>query len=422
MNDPDALVDRHLGSAVSQRLDESPVVVLTGIRTVGKSTLLAACARARDVPIADLDDRATLTQVKADPGLFVSGRSEPVCIDEFQHAPDLLYAIKADLNHDLRPGRFLLTGSTRYSMLPTAAQALTGRAHVMTIWPLSQGELRRRRETFIDTLLLRPEQLRTEPTSTTTRPEYVDAILAGGLPLALAAPSEAARARYFDDLLELIVLRDVMDVRRVRQRSILQGLTRHLAARTGQLLNVAEIANRMNHEARSLYDFVNLLESVFVVHRLDAFGRTLGSRLAKTPKVHFVDSGLAAQVLGVNRRRLDARNPQALAEFGHITETFAVNELLKQAGWADTQVQFSHLRTQGQREVDLVLETRDGSVAGIEVKASGTVTDADFTGLRLLRDRLGDEFVAGVVLNLGQRSYRYEDRLYVAAMDQLWLR
>lgn len=420
MRDPDALITRHLATTVSLRLTESPVVILTGIRTVGKSTLLRACAAGRDLPIVDLDDRPTLDQVLADPTLFVTTRAEPVCIDEFQHAPDLLYAIKAELNKDFRFGRFLLTGSTRYTMLPRAAQALTGRAHVMTVWPLSQGELRERRETFIDTLLEQPDDLRGPPTSTTTRDEYVRAILTGGLPIALTAPSEAARGRYFDDLVDLIVQRDVLDIRRVRQRGALQALTRHLAARTGQLLNVADIANAIGHEVRTLYDYVKLLESVFVVHRLEAFGRTLGARVAKSPKVHLVDSGLAAHLLGVNRRKLELRKPSTLTEFGHIVETFAVNEVLKQASWAKTPVTFSHLRTHGQREVDLVLETREGTVAGVEVKASSTIHDKDFAGLRLMRDKLRDDFVAGVVLNLGQRSYRYDDRLYVASLDQLW--
>jgi hypothetical protein len=420
VRDPDALFTRHLAEIVSERLSESPVVVLTGIRTVGKSTLLRACATDRGVPIIDLDDRPTLDQVRADPALFVTGGTDPVCIDEFQHAPDLLYAIKAELNNDFRFGRFLLTGSTRYTMLPRAAQALTGRAHVMTVWPLSQGELREHRETFIDTLIEQPDQLRTPPTSTTTRDEYVQAVLTGGLPIALNAPRDEARGRYFDDLIDLIVLRDVLDIRRVRQRGVLQNLTRHLAARTGQLLNVASIANAIGHEARTLYDYLNLLESVFVVHRLEAFGRTLGARIARAPKVHFVDSGIAAHLLGVNRRKLELRTPSALAEFGHLVETFAVNEILKQASWSRTPVTLSHLRTHSNREVDLVLEARDGTVAGVEIKAASTINDSDFAGLRLLRDHLGDAFVAGVVVNLGHRSYRYDDRLYVTTLDRLW--
>lgn len=420
MRNSDSLIARHLAPAVKQRLTETPVVVLTGIRTVGKSTLLRSCATRHNVPVIDLDNRLTLQQIKADPGLFITDAPEPVCIDEFQHDPELLYSIKSELNIDYRPGRYLLTGSTRYSMLPKAAQALTGRAHVMTVWPLSQGELHGRRESFIDTLLTEPDSLRSVDTAETGRDQYTEAVLTGGMPIAVAASSESARGRYFEDLVDLILMRDVMDIRRVRQRGLLQNLARQLAARTGQVLNVAAIAGQLEESARTLSDYIQLLESVFLVHHLPAFGRTLGTRVAKTPKTHLIDSGIAAHLLGVNRDRLGLRKPSTLTEFGHVVETFAVNEIIKQAGWSAAEVTFSHLRTGQQQEVDLVVESRDGSVAGVEVKASTTVKDTDFKGLRLMRDKLGEDFTAGVLLNFGQRSYQYEDRLYVVAMERLW--
>lgn len=418
--DPDKLIGRFLETVVEERLRESPVVVLTGPRTVGKSTLVASLAARNGVPVYDLDDLAMRRNVIDDPGLFVSGLAEPVCIDEFQHAPELLDAIKFQLNRDFRPGRYLLTGSTRYHTLPQASQSLTGRAQILNVWPLSQGELRGERETFLDTLLQSPDELRQARSSTTTRTEYEQTILAGGFPIALARSNAADRIRWFDSFIELVILRDVLSIKRVQQRGALPVLLRHLAARTGQILNVSDIADRMNIESRTLREYVTLLESVFMIHRLEAFSRTLSSRVAKSPKTHMIDTGLSAHLLGVTERRLRLRQPAALTEFGHLVETFAVNEIVKQSEWAESIVRFSHFRTKDKAEVDLVAETHDGAVAGIEVKASATVKDADFAGLRLLRDRLGDDFTAGVVLNLGERSYRYDDRLYVVAMDRLW--
>ena len=212
----------------------------------------------------------------------------------------------------------------------------------------------------------------------------------------------------------------MLEIRRVRQRRVMPLILRHLASQTAGLLNVSDIANRVQLDNRLVGDFVALLESVFLIHRLEAFGRTLSGRVNRTAKVHVVDSGLAAHLLRISQRRLSARDPSALTEFGHITETFAVNELIKQAGWAKARVEFSHFRTRDQHEVDLVVQTAEGTIAGVEVKASSTVTDNDFRGLRLLRDRLGQEFLGGVVLNLGQRSYTYEDRLHVLPLDHLW--
>ncbi|MEU4231755.1 ATP-binding protein [Nonomuraea sp. NPDC026600] len=417
--DPDALVDRHLKSVICRRLASRPVVVLTGPRTVGKSTLLSACARLRDVPVIDLDDVSIRRSVDADPAHFATTPLEPVCIDEFQHVPEILSAIKAELNRDLRPGRFLLTGSTRYGALPRLGQALTGRAHVMTIWPLSQGELSGRRETFLDAVLTDPESLLTSVPSRTSRPQYEAAMLAGGFPIALSLP-ESERGAWFRDFVSMVIERDALEIRKVRQRQVLPVILRHLAARTSSTVSMADIATVVGLDQRLVADYAALLEAVFLTHRLEAFGRTLGSKVARSPKIHLIDSGLAAHVLGITRRKLDRRDPATLTEFGRVVETFVVNELMKQAGWSEEMVEFSHFRTRDQREVDLVIESHEGSVVGVEVKAKSSIEEKDFQGLRLLRERLGSSFVAGVLVNLGQQSFRHDDRLYVMPVDRLW--
>jgi predicted AAA+ superfamily ATPase len=414
------IVPRNLARVVKARLTEEPVVVLTGARTVGKSTLLRACAEDHRVPVFDLDDVAVRESVAADPALFTSALAEPICIDEFQHELVLLDAIKSELNRDLRPGRYLLTGSTRYSMLPEASQSLTGRAHVMTLWPFSQGELRGVRETFLDTLMAGPSELVSPMASTTSRAEYESTLLAGGLPLALGRPTQAARDRWYRDYIAMVIERDVLEIRRVRQRAVLPQVLRRLASQTGQVLNAADVARLVALEQNLVGDFIQLLESVFLVHRLGAYARTAGSRVGRRPKVHVVDSGLAAHLNGITAARLARRDAAVLTEFGHLLETFVINEVIKQAGWSETPVQFSHLRTKDGQEVDLIVEAGDGRVAGVEVKAAGRVASKDFAGLRLLRSRLGDDFVAGLVLYLGGQSYTPEDRLHVVPVDRLW--
>lgn len=416
------LVKRHLETVITDRLAEEPVVILTGARTVGKSTLMAACGRVYGIPVLDMDDLETRRAVQADPALFVtSDRPRPVCIDEFQHELRLLDAIKAELNQDLAPGRYMLTGSTRYATLPAASQSLTGRAHVITMWPLSQGELIERRETALDQLVTDPATLVTVDRSPTQRADYERLVLAGGFPLALARPAGDSRRRWFRGFIDLVVQRDVLEIRRIRQRQVMPRILRQLAARTGQVFNIAAVANALELDSRLVGDLVGLLESVFLVHRLAAFGTTLSSRVSKSSKVHLIDSGLAGYLLGISDAKLAARAPATLTEFGHVVETFAINELLKQAGWSAEHVDFSHFRTRDGHEVDLVVETEDGRVAGVEIKAASTVNDGDFRGLRLLREKLGSTFVGGVLINLGQRAYTYDNRLHVVPLDRLWL-
>lgn len=417
---PDALIGRHLQPVIADRLTSTPVLVLSGPRTVGKSTLLAACAREHGVLVTDLDDLPTRRSVADDPSYFVAAPHEPVCIDEYQHVPAVLDAIKAELNRDSRAGRYVLTGSTRYGSLPRLSQSLTGRVHVMTLWPLSQGELAGHRETFLDALLTDPGSMLTRTPSSTSRRVYEDAILLGGFPMAHALQADGDRKRWFTDYVNTVIDRDVLEIRKVRQRRVLPLILRHLAARTASIVQATELAGRVQLDNRLVGDYITLLESVFLVHRLNAFGRTLSSRVTKAPKLHMVDTGLAARLLGVTGHKLQLREPAALSEFGHLVETFTVNELLKQAGWAQSQVEFSHFRTKDHHEVDLVVESEDGPLAAVEVKAKASIDDKDFRGLRMLRDRLGTSFRGGVVINLGTRSYRYDDRLYVMPLDRLW--
>ncbi|MHB8719715.1 MAG: ATP-binding protein [Candidatus Dormibacteria bacterium] len=411
---------RHLQEAVVERIDEEPVIVLQGARTSGKSTLLRACADARGTKVVDLDDLDTRRAVEADPSYFVGGTSYPVCIDEFQHVPRLLDAIKAELNQDLRPGRYLLTGSTRYMTLPAASQSLAGRAHVMTLWPFSQGELRGRREDFLTALIGDPGSLVSAHPSITSRSAYEEAVLAGGFPLAVNRRPGVLRDRWFSDYVRAVVERDVLEIRNVRQREVVPAVLRLLAGQTAQVLNASRIATQLGLRKELISDYVQLLEAVFLVHRLEAFGRTLSSRVRRLPKVHLVDSGLGAQLLGITPTRLAERDTTTLSEFGHLVETFAVNEVMKQAGWRAEPLRFSHFRTRDGAEVDLVIETGDGRVLGIEVKAASSAAVADFRGLNQLQQKLGDKFTAGVVLHLGQRSFRQGGRLFALPLDRVW--
>lgn len=411
---------RRLVPVLCARMAEDPVVVLSGPRTVGKSTLLASLAGHLDRPIVDLDDPPTREAVEDDPGFFASAEG-PVLIDEFQHVPVLLDAIKAELNRDLRPGRFVLTGSTRYTTLPQAAQALTGRVHVINVLPLSQGEIEGRAENFVERLLRDPAEIVAEASSgVTTREEYIERIVGGGFPLALRKRSPRSRARWFNDYIELTVTRDVLDIAQVRQREALPRLLRQLAAQTGQILKVAEAARVVGLEASTAERYTTLLEAVFMIHRLPAWGATLASRVGALPKVHVVDSGLAAWLLGLSPVGLLRRDASAITEFGHLVETFAVGEILKQLSWSDELAKPAHFRTRDGDEVDLILETWDGRIAAIEVKAGSRLRGGDLKGLRMLRDRLGERFLGGIVLNLGELSFRAEDRIHVAPLDRLW--
>jgi uncharacterized protein len=399
---------------------QEPVIALHGPRSVGKSTLLQAFAANREVPVLDLDDNATRDSVLANPGLII-GEHTPVCLDEYQRAPLVLDAIKARLNREgSPPGVAVLTGSTRHDALPRTAQALTGRLHVMTIWPLSQGEVDGTFEDLLTALRDDPAAaVAAHPTSATTRAEYVDRVCAGGFPLALRRDG-AARNRWFDGYIDQSIERDAPELARIRQRQVLRDLLGRLAGQTGQVLNVSHLSAHLGAERKTTEEYLRLLEDLFLVQRLPPWGKTLRARAAATPKIHVVDSGLAARLMRVTAAKLATFDPTATTEFGNLLETFVVGELRKQISWLDEPVTTGHWRTHDGDEVDLVAEFDDGRVIAFEVKANERVAGRDFAGLRKLREALGGRLIAGVALSAGPRSYTFEDRLHVMPLDRLW--
>jgi uncharacterized protein len=415
---------RRLEAIVLERMAEEPVLLIQGPRSVGKSVLLRRLAREVGVAVIDLDDLGTRAAVQFDPSLFAAGPS-PVFFDEYQKVPDVLDAIKAELNTDLRPGRFVLTGSTSYSSLPAVAQSLTGRLSRLDVWPLSQGELAGTHERFVEDLFKLPHTIahtlasNAESPSVTTRSEYIDRALAGGFPMALARKG-AGRGRWLDEYVDIVVERDALAVSQIHQRNELPKLLAAYASQSAQLLNVSESARVVGISADTADRYTTLLESVFLIHRLPAWGRTLRRSVVGKPKIHFRDSGLAGRLLKLTAAKLERKSPSVLVEFGHLFETFCVNELLKQASWSDETIKAAHWRTHDGQEVDLVLEAPDGRVVGFEVKAGSRITEADFSGLRTLRDQIGDDFVAGIVLNTGTLSYGVDDRIFVSPADRLW--
>lgn len=410
---------RRLLSVVESRMADEPVLLLQGPRTVGKSRLLTSLAARCHGELVDLDDLAARNAAVADPAFIVQGRG-PILIDEYQHVPELLDAIKAELNRDSRPGRFVLAGSTRHDALPAAAQALTGRLHRIEVLPFSQGELGGIGEHLLDDLFRQPTSLAVSGRSSEPRDGYIERIVRGGFPLALARTREAARGRWFDDYVELTLERDVGELASLRRRAMLPRFMERLAGQTAQVLNVRAAAEATGLDWNTGDLYLKLLESVFLVLRLPAWGTTLRARATSKPKIHVLDSGVAARLLRLTPERLAGRDPAALTELGHLLETFVVGEIRKQASWTEGIAGVGHWRTSDGDEVDLVVERDDGSVVALEVKASSRVTGRDLKSLEKLRDAVGPRFVAGAALYLGERSYTASERIHVLPVDRIW--
>jgi predicted AAA+ superfamily ATPase len=374
-------------------LTEAPIVVLTGPRQSGKSTLVRdMLGQHRPARYVTLDDLTLLEAASVDPQAFVAGLGDgPVVIDEVQLAPNLFRVIKAAVDRDRRHGRFLLTGSADPLLMPVASETLAGRARTVALWPLSQGEIADTAETSIEQLFA-DGPLRHEST-TLERSELISRIVTGGFPEALSFDREDARARWMADYLVRIVERDVPRIADIADRLAVPRLLRVLAARSMQLINVSEIGRMTEIKRATLDRYIALLVASYLVTLLPAWSSGIARRESKRPKPLLADSGLLCHLLRVDKQRL-MDNPNAL---GQILESFVAAELLRQSEWAPGQVRLSHFRTDV-AEVDIVLEDAAGRIVGVEVKASSSPTASDFSGLRALAEAAGARFHRGIVL------------------------
>ena len=412
------IIRRRVLDLVPQRASESPVVLLQGPRAVGKSTALRILATADHAPCIDLDDPIVADDAIANPSSFLP-LAPRVYLDEYQRTPVLLDAIKARLNRDGRAGQFVLAGSTSVNALPAGTQALTGRLHRLPIYPLSQCEVEGHDCGLLARLFDAPESL-SDARSQTTRDEYVGRIVVGGYPQALRAPGGPARQRWFADYVTQTILRDLPTLETIRRPEAVRLLLNLVAAGTGQVTALTSLAEGAGVQPRTAQTYLDALEQAFVIHRLEPWTRVLTSRSSRKPKLHLLDSGLAAHLLRLTPDKLAARTPEALTAFGGLLESFVVAEILKGASWLDNPASVSYWRTRDGLEVDIVVERLDGAVVALEVKSAQRLKDGDLAALRTLRDRLGPDFRAGVVLHTGPRATHPEDRLFTLPIDQLW--
>ena len=402
-----------------RRIGASPVVVLEGPRTVGKSTLLGQIAERLSAHIFDLDDVTVMDQVEADPYRCVAS-PRPVLVDEYLRVPSLLEYIKAQLNRDGSPGQFVVTGSAGRRANPEGLKALVGRLEEIEVFPLSQIEMEGRSGNFVATAFGDIDEMMSWGRSHTSRSEYVERVLAGGFPEALASRTANDRTRVFDSYIAQSLDYGQSAVSSIRQPADMQRLLFRYGAQTGQLLNIANAAQDIDINPRTAEKYTRLLELLFFIFRLPAWKKTDSGPVSR-PKLHLVDSGVGSRILRLTAERTPGYDPLFETSFGHLLESFVVSEVRKAVSWLDEPFKIGYWRNRARVEVDLVIESlNDGTVIGLEVKSSSRVSKSDIKGLRSLQQELGSRFQAGLLLYTGDMPYRLADDIYAVPIDKLW--
>ena len=410
-----SLIPRSLAPVLGEALADTPVVCLLGPRQSGKTTLVQQLAP--DRAYVSLDDHNYYQTARTDPAGFVASLPDAVTLDEVQRAPELLPAIKRAVDRDRRPGRFVLTGSANLLLVPTVTESLAGRMETAQLHPLTESEKERAPGRFLSDLLNGAIKPGIRPEAADEAPSLQDRLVAGGYPEPLTRTPVRSR-QWHRQYLRSIIDRDVRDVARVRDSHELGRLLELLALRSAGLLNTCNLANALGLHRSTVDHYIAVLERLFLVRRMPAWHRNPTRRLIRAPKVHLLDSGLAATLANLTAYDWLGRRDQ----MGHLLESFVVQQLIAQAAWTEPDLRFWHYRDKDRVEVDVVI-TRGQKTWGVEVKAARGISSGDGKGLVRLADRCGEDFEGGVLLYAGRdRLPLADERILAVPLRELWER
>jgi hypothetical protein len=391
-----------------------PALMLIGPRAAGKTTTAGRHARS----VIRLDRPAEAAAVAADPDVALADLDEPILIDEWQAVPEVLGAVKRAVDDDPRPGRFLLTGSVRADMI-AAGWPATGRVVRVPLWGLSEREIVAdvRCESLIDLLFDGAFDRILLPDEPPNLRRYVELALRGSFPQLALRSVESVRSRWLAAYLDQLTQRDAVAIGGVRDP---RRLGRYLRAVAANSAGVAEHktlydAAGINRLTAIAYD--SLLEALFVIEQVPAWTTNRLARVTAAPKRYLAEPAFLAPLLGLDVRGVLRDSDQ----LGRLIDTFVLAQLRAEIEPSRIRPTVHHLRLEhGRHEADLVLESGDGRVVAIEVKASSAPDREMARHLVWLRDRLGSDLVAGVLLHTGPRSFRLDDRILALPISALW--
>jgi len=404
---------RYLARQIRDEMNDTRVVMIAGPRQAGKTTLAKKIGDDKR-PYVTLDDEGVYQATRTDPVSFIR-QFECVTIDEIQRVPELIREIKISVDQDQRPGRFLLTGSANILTIPTVTESLAGRMSVSELLPLSQCEIEHREHNLLDRLF------DSDQTSFPIGPYDVTGlearVLSGGYPEMLSRSTDSRKHAWIKDYVRTLLTRDIKEIMNAHNLKEITTLLQASAIQSAQLVVYTHIANDLRLSVPTVQCYIGTLEQMFLIRLLPAWHRNELKRLIRTPKLHFLDSGLLASIRKISLSRIERDR----SLFGPLLESFVYAELLKHAAWSDQAYDFYHYRDKDKVEVDFVIERSTDELVGVEVKASATIREDDFRGLKRLQSVTGKAFRKGVVLYSGVKALSFGDRLQAVPVSALWL-
>ena len=395
-----------------QALKTRRVVLLSGPRQCGKTTL-AKQVQSGDATYRTLDNKNVRDSAALDPQGFLKHKTRLLIIDEVQRVPELLSAIKMIVDEDLRPGQFLLTGSTNIQLLPTVQESLAGRIAKIRLRPLSQGEFTSKKPNFLDYAF---NQSFDYSCDSYDRDSIIEIAFRGGFPEA-AKHQENDRKKWHRDYIEAILDRDLYDMVHIQRRDAMQDLVENMASWSSKLMDISAICSGLSIRRPTVESYINALQALYIVESVRPWIKTDYDRVGRQSKLFFGDTGLMSSILNwsEDQVRLD---PDRV---GKLIETFVFNEISAQIDANNGSYSLYHYRDRANREIDFLIERADKAILGLEVKAGVSVNNKDFQHLQWFKDNLAKEktFI-GIVLYSGDFILPFGPNLWAIPYGKLW--
>lgn len=405
------MVHRKIEATIVEMLKYFRVVAINGPRQSGKTTLQKKIAKSKEMDYYTFDDSETFDTATNDTNGFIDyiSKEKNVAIDEVQMIPSVIPAIKIAVDRENRKGMFLLTGSSDMFKNSKIKESLAGRMASFNLFPLSYSEINKRDINIIDKLFS-DDFINFEIYKDTSRESFISAVINGGYPEVYELPVKAKKA-WFDFYIKSRITKDIADFENVQLDKIthLDKLLKVLASQVGSIVNYTSIANSIGLADKTVRKYIQILEALYIVKLIPSYSNNMLKRVIKSPKVHFIDSGLASYLLNSS---VEASLVGKNEHLGNLVETFVYSELIKHQSYSEENVEIYHYRDQQQKEVDFVIESNSGDIVALEIKSGSTIKKEQFKGLLALAQTIKKNHFKGIVLYGGDKILPFKIEEY----------